>query len=65
MLRHVAKTAEGELQAIDAKIRDAIGSHAAAMLDDGTLYTLTTQRRKETVVKASESRVLRRKEARR
>jgi putative phage-type endonuclease len=52
---------ERERESIEARIKDAIGKHESASLDNGVAYTHRTQRRAETTIGASEFRVLRRR----
>ena len=55
------RSLEEERASLEAKIKDAIGNHAAASLDDGVIYTHKTQRRAEVTTPACEFKVMRRK----
>lgn len=64
-IKDAQRQLKAERDALEAELKDAIGARAEAVLDDGVTFTLKTQRRSETVLPASEFRVLRRKAPRR
>lgn len=58
------KGIEGEIREYESKLVSAIGDAEIGLLPDGTAYTYRLQKRAEYKAKATEFRVLRRKEAR-
>jgi predicted phage-related endonuclease len=64
LVKEEIKDAEDRKRALDNTIRAAIGDAEAGLLPNGVLYTHKLQHRKETVQRAADFRVLRRKEAR-
>lgn len=58
------KGIEGEIREYESKLISAIGEAEIGLLPDGTVYTYRSQKRAEFISKATEYRVLRRKEAR-
>ncbi len=57
------KGIDGEIREYESKLISAIGEAEIGMLPDGTAYTYRLQKRAEYMAKATEFRVLRRKEA--
>lgn len=64
-LKAAAKETKEQIDAIENRIRDAIGDAEGCMSPSGVEFTWKTQERKEYVVAASSSRVLRRSKGRR
>ncbi len=58
------KGIDGEIREYESKLISAIGEAEIGTLPDGTAYTYRSQKRAEFISKATEYRVLRRKEAR-
>lgn len=63
-LKAAAKETKEQIDAIENRIRDAIGDAEGCMSPSGVEFTWKTQERKEYVVAASSSRVLRRSKGR-
>ena len=60
-LKREQKALETERETLEARLKNAIGDHEAASLDDGVIYTHKTQTRAAFSVEASEHKVMRRK----